>query len=235
MKLLYAEDERSMSEAVVDILTYHHYAVDAVYDGQEALLYAENEQYDGIILDIMMPKLDGLEVLKRLRNSGCHTPVLLLTAKSQIEDQIVGLDMGADDYLPKPFSMNLLLARIRAMLRRKEEFTPSVLTLGNTSLNQQNYELSVKHQSFVLPRLEYRLMETLMMNQGRYLSSEALLCKVWGYDTDAELGTVWVYISYRPLRSAAEKSPSSMNRDRTLTGLIPTGISSLTAEKFISA
>ena len=119
MKLLYAEDERNMSEAVVDILTFHNYQVDAVYDGETALSYANAEHYDGIILDIMMPGLSGLEVLKRLRENGCHTPVLLLTAKSEIEDRIQGLDLGADDYLPKPFAMGELVARIRPMLRRR--------------------------------------------------------------------------------------------------------------------
>lgn len=196
MKLLYAEDERSLSEAVVDILTYHHYIVDAVFDGEEALAYAQAETYDGIILDIMMPGLSGLEVLRRLRSAGSRTPILLLTAKADIEDQIEGLDLGADDYLPKPFSMKLLLARVRAMLRRREEFTPDILTCGNISLNQQSYALSGNGQSFVLPKLEYRLMELLMCNQGIYLSTEDLLVKVWGYDTEAELGTVWVYISY---------------------------------------
>ena len=131
MRLLYAEDEVSMSEAVVDILTYHKYIVDAVYDGEEALAYALAGQYDGIILDIMMPKLDGLEVLRRLRSTGCRTPILLLTAKTGTEDQIHGLDLGADDYLPKPFPMELLLARVRALLRRREEFTPNILTCGN--------------------------------------------------------------------------------------------------------
>lgn len=203
MKLLYAEDERSMSEAVVDILTYHKYLVDAVYDGEEALAYAQAEQYDGIILDIMMPKMDGLEVLKRLRSSGCTTPVLLLTAKSEVEDQIVGLDSGADDYLPKPFSMNLLLARVRAMLRRREQFTPNILTCGNISLNQQSYELSCGDQSMVLPKLEYQLMELFMLNKGIYLSTEDLLCKTWGYDSKAEHGTVWVYISYLRKKLAA--------------------------------
>lgn len=180
MKLLYAEDERSMSEAVVDILTYHKYIVDAVYDGADALAYAQSEKYDGIILDIMMTRMSGLEVLKALRCFGCNTPVLLLTAKAEIEDQIQGLDMGADDYLPKPFSMHLLLARIRAMLRRREEYTPDILKIGNISLNRGNYELSGNGQSFILPKLEYQLMEILMLNKDAYLSSEDLLCKVWG-------------------------------------------------------
>ncbi len=203
MKLLYAEDEISMSEAVVDILTYHKYNVDAVYNGADALAYAQAEQYDGIILDIMMPKLSGLEVLKQLRKKGNHTPILLLTAKVEIEDRIQGLDMGADDYLPKPFAMGELLARVRAMLRRKENFTPDILKVGNLALNRQSYELSCNGQSFALPKLEYQLLELLMLNKGIYLSTEDLLTKVWGYDTDAELGTVWVYISYLRKRLTA--------------------------------
>lgn len=196
MKLLYAEDEIEMSEAVLDILTYHKYVVDAVYDGEEALSYANAEQYDGIILDIMMPKKSGLEVLTELRKEGCRTPVLLLTAKAEVEDRIEGLDAGADDYLPKPFAMGELLARVRAMLRRREEFTPDILTCGDLSLNLHNYELSSNGEKTVLSNLEYRLMELLMLNQGIYLSSEDILVKVWGYDTEAEIGTVWVYISY---------------------------------------
>lgn len=135
MKLLYAEDEESMAEAVTDILVFHKYQVDTVYDGEEALEYARNEQYDGIILDIMMPKRSGLEVLEAIRKDGCRTPVLPLTAKAEVEDRIKGLDMGADDYLPKPFVMGELLARVRAMLRRREEFTPDILTCGNLSLS----------------------------------------------------------------------------------------------------
>lgn len=202
MKLLYAEDEQAMSEAVVDILTYHNYIVDAVYNGAEALDYARTEHYDGIILDIMMPNMSGLEVLQILRAEGCRTPILLLTAKAEVEDQVQGLDLGADDYLPKPFSMQLLLARVRAMLRRREEFTPNVLTLGDLSLNQQTYELSCRGESVVLPKLEYQMMELLMRSPG-YLSTEDLLVKAWGYETDAELGTVWVYISYLRKRLAA--------------------------------
>ena len=203
MKLLYAEDEISMSEAVVDILTYHNYSVDAVYDGADALAYARQGKYDGIILDIMMPKFSGLQVLEELRKTGDKTPVLLLTAKTEVEDRIKGLDMGADDYLPKPFVMGELLARVRAMLRRKENFTPDIITVGNLSLNMQNYQLSCRDQSFVLPKLEYKIMEILMVNRGMYLSTEELLTKVWGYDTDAEPGTVWVYISYLRKRLAA--------------------------------
>lgn len=196
MKLLYAEDEESMAEAVTDILVFHKCQVDTVYDGEEALEYARNEQYDGIILDIMMPKRSGLEVLEAIRKDGCRTPVLLLTAKAEVEDRIKGLDMGADDYLPKPFVMGELLARVRAMLRRREKFTPDILTCGNLSLNMHSYELSGPSGKFLLPKLEYQLMELFMLNQGIYLGTEDILVKVWGYDTDTEVGTVWVYISY---------------------------------------
>lgn len=196
MKLLYAEDEIALSEAIVDILTYHKYIVDAVYDGEEALAYAQAGQYDGIILDIMLPKMDGLAVLKKLRNEGCRAPILLLTAKAEIEDQVQGLDLGADDYLPKPFPMELLLARIRAMLRRREEFTPDIVKCGSLSLNRKSFELSCCGRSFVLPKLEYQLMELFLPNRGSYLSTEELLVRVWGYETEAEVGIVWVYISY---------------------------------------
>ena len=196
MKLLYAEDERLMSEAVVDVLTFHKYKVDAVYDGEEALDYIKSEQYDGIILDVMMPKMDGIEVLKRLRSMGIKTPVMMLTAKDAIEDKISGLDSGADDYLAKPFAMGEFLARVRAMLRRREEYSPSIMTLGNVKLNTASYELSTPTSSLALSRIEYQMMEHLMLNKGIYLSTDDLLTKVWGYDSDAEVGVVWVYISY---------------------------------------
>lgn len=196
MKLLYAEDERSLSEAVVDVLEYHKYKVDAVYDGQEALDYAENDQYDGIILDVMMPRKSGFEVLQALRAKGDRTPILLLTAKAEVEDRIQGLDLGADDYLPKPFAMGELLARIRAMLRRREDFTPDLLTMGNLSLDRQSYTLSVGENRLLLPKLEFQMMELFLLNRGIFLSTEDILVKVWGYDTDAEIGIVWVYISY---------------------------------------
>ena len=216
MKLLYAEDEPTMAEAVVDILTYHNYLVDAVSDGEDALSYALSETYDGIILDIMMPKLSGLEVLQRLRAAGCRTPILLLTAKTEVEDRIQGLDAGADDYLPKPFAMGELLARIRAMLRRREEFSPDILRCKDLSLNTASYELSGPTGSVVLPRLEYQLMELLMRNQGIYLSSADLLVKIWGYDTDAELGVVWVYISYLRKRLTAVGSSCAIRAKRNV-------------------
>ncbi len=196
MKLLYAEDERPMSEAVVDILTFHKYSVDAVYDGEEALAYIKAERYDGIILDVMMPKINGVDLLKKIRAMGINTPVMLLTAKSEIEDKIAGLDAGADDYLAKPFAMGELLARVRAMLRRREEFTPDILTLGNVSLNTATYELETPGKKYALPKIEYQIMELLMLNKGQYLSTDDLMTKVWGYESDTEIGIVWVYISY---------------------------------------
>ncbi|MBQ3880589.1 MAG: response regulator transcription factor [Oscillospiraceae bacterium] len=195
MKLLYAEDEPAMSEAVVDVLTYHHYTVEPVYDGQDALDYALSGQYDGIILDIMMPRLDGLQVLTALRAKGIHTPVLLLTAKSQIEDRIAGLDLGADDYLPKPFAMEELLARVRAMLRRGQAYTPDLLTYLDLSLDCRSSTLSSASGSFALGKTEFQLMELFMRNPGISFSTEKLLERVWGYDSDAEIGTVWVYLS----------------------------------------
>lgn len=196
MKLLLAEDEIAMSEAVTDILTYHKYSVDAVYNGADALDYALASQYDGVILDIMMPKMDGIEVLKRLRAAGCTVPVLLLTAKAEVEDRILGLDAGADDYLPKPFAMGELLARVRAMLRRRENFTPDVVRVGNIALDQRRGLIACGDKTQPLSALEYRLMELFALNPGICFSAGALLERIWGLDSDAEEGSVWVYISY---------------------------------------
>ena len=196
MKLLYAEDEPSLSEAVADILIYHKYIVDAVYNGQDAFDYALSGDYDGIILDIMMPKMDGIEVLSALRKNGCKTPILLLTAKTQVDDRIRGLDAGADDYLPKPFDMGELLARVRAMLRRREDFHPDLLSFGDLTLNIQSGTLSCGNMAFVLPKQEYRLMEQLMMNHKIFLSTEELLTRAWGYDAETDINSVWLYISY---------------------------------------
>ncbi|MEE1393663.1 MAG: response regulator transcription factor [Negativibacillus sp.] len=206
MKLLYAEDEPALSEAVVDYLTYHKYIVDAVYNGEDAYDYAISGGYDGIILDIMMPKRDGLEVLSALRQNGCRTPVLLLTAKTQVEDRIQGLDTGADDYLPKPFDMGELIARIRAMLRRREEYHPDLIRFGDLTLDLQSGAINVGKMSFQLPKQEYRVMEQLMLNHTLYLSSEQLLVKAWGYDAETDLNIVWLYISYLRKRLSAMDS-----------------------------
>ncbi len=216
MKLLYAEDERSLSEAVVDVLEYHKYTVDAVYDGQDALDYARSDRYDGIILDVMMPKRSGFEVLRELRAAGDKTPILLLTAKAEVEDRIEGLDLGADDYLAKPFAMGELLARIRAMLRRREDFTPDLLTMGKLSLDRRSYTLSVGENQVLLPKLEYQIMELFLLNRGTYLSTEDILVKVWGYNTDAEIGIVWVYISYLRKKLASLGTDVSIKAKRNI-------------------
>ena len=196
MRLLLAEDERELSKALCAILKHNNYSVDAVYDGQDALDYGLDENYDGIILDLMMPKKNGLEVLEALRNAGVSTPVLILTAKSQIEDKIAGLDKGADDYLTKPFATGELLARIRAMTRRKSEFTPNVMTFGNLSLNRETFELSSPTGSVRLGNKEFQMLEMLMDNPGRLISTEQFMERIWGYETEAEINVVWVYISY---------------------------------------
>ena len=206
MRLHYAEDERALSEAVTDILTYHKYIVDTAYNGEDAYDYAVAGEYDGIILDIMMPKRDGLEVLSALRKNGCRTPVLLLTAKAQVEERIQGLDAGADDYLPKPFDMGELLARVRAMLRRREEFQPDLISFGDLTLNIQSGTLSCGGTEFILPKQEYRLIEQLMLNQNIFLSTEELLVKAWGYDAKTDINSVWLYISYIRKRLSAMNS-----------------------------
>lgn len=202
MKLLYAEDEPAMAEAVTDILNYHNFMVYAVADGAEALSYARAGDYDGIILDIMLPKLSGLDVLRELREGGCRMPVLLLTAKAEVEDRILGLDLGADDYLPKPFAMGELLARVRAMLRRAA-YTPGELSFADLVLDRRSSRLSSASGAVTLSRLECRMLEALLLNRGACLSTEELLVKVWGYETETEPGAVWVYVSALRRRLAA--------------------------------
>ncbi|MBR2406237.1 MAG: response regulator transcription factor [Clostridia bacterium] len=196
MRLLLAEDERELSHALTAILKYNHYSVDAVYNGEDALDYLLNGTYDGAILDIMMPKLDGLTVLRRAREQGCAVPILLLTAKSEIDDRVAGLDAGADDYLTKPFATRELLARIRAMTRRQAEITPSVLQVGNLSLNRTTFELSTAAGSFRLAGKEFQMMEMLMSHPGMRITTEQFMERIWGYDSDAEINVVWVYLSY---------------------------------------
>ena len=195
MRLLYAEDEPAMLEAVTDILTFHKYMVDAVDNGLDALDYARSEEYDGIILDIMMPRMDGLTVLKKLRAEGNRTPILLLTAKAEVSDRIEGLDLGADDYLPKPFVMEELLARVRAMLRRRENFMPDVLEAGDLRLNPSDATLSCNGQSVELQNRECQLMEALMKNPDIYQSADSLIVNSWGYDAEVDANSIRVYIS----------------------------------------
>ena len=196
MRLLFAEDEKSLSRAITAILKNNHYEVDAVYDGEEALAYLECGTYDGSILDIMMPKKDGLTVLKEIRRQGINTPVLMLTAKAEIDDRVLGLDSGANDYLTKPFAAPELLARIRAMTRTQMTQNTSSLSFGNLSLNQTSFELSSPSGSYQLTNKEFQLLELLMANPGQVISSDRLFEKIWGYESDADPSVIWVYISY---------------------------------------
>ena len=196
MRLLLAEDERSLSRAITVILQKNNYSVDTVYNGEEALDYLETQTYDGVILDIMMPKVDGITVLKKIRQQGCKTPVLILSAKSEVDDKVLGLDSGANDYLTKPFATQELLARIRAMTRSSSEQTDSRLQVGNVILDCASYELSAPGGSYKLANKEFQMMEMLMRHPKNLISTEHFMERIWGYDSNAELNIVWVYISY---------------------------------------
>ncbi|MGN1184365.1 MAG: response regulator transcription factor [Oliverpabstia sp.] len=196
MRLLLAEDEKALSKALTAILERNNYSVDAVYDGQAALEYLETGNYDGVILDIMMPKVDGITVLKEIRRRGNLIPVILLTAKSEVDDKVAGLDAGANDYLAKPFHSKELLARIRAMTRTQTAQASSKLQAGNVTLDRATFELSTPTGSLRLANKEFQMMEMLMSNPSHLISSERFMEKIWGYDSEAEINVVWVYISY---------------------------------------
>ena len=203
MRLLYAEDEKSLARAVSAILTKSNYSVDVVHDGEAALDYLATENYDGVILDVMMPKLDGIEVLRRMRAAGDRTPVLLLTAKAEIDDRVAGLDSGANDYLTKPFDMKELLARIRAMTRVLSIQPDARLSVGNVTLDCASYELSGPEGHVKLANKEFQMMEMLMRNPRKLISTELFMDRIWGFDSEAELNVVWVYISYLRKKLAA--------------------------------
>ena len=196
MRLLFAEDEKSLSRAVCEILKKNNYSVDPVYDGQEALDYLMAGEYDGAVLDVMMPKLDGFEVLRRMRQRGDRTPVLLLTARSEIDDRVTGLDSGANDYLTKPFESRELLARLRAITRSVTTAADNLLSYGNVTLNRGTYELKSKDGSVRLAAKEYQMMEYLMANPGVLISTDRFMEKVWGLDSDADINVVWTNLSY---------------------------------------
>ena len=196
MRLLLAEDERDLADALEAMLKHNNYSVDTVDNGQDALDYLMLDDYDGAILDVMMPKMDGVTVVRKLRENKKNTPVLLLTAKSEGEDKVYGLDSGADDYLTKPFVIKELLARVRSMTRRQATFTSNVLELGNVSLSKYTFELSTDKDKVRLSNKEYQMMEMLMRNPGNVIQTEQFLERIWGYDSDSEINVVWVNISY---------------------------------------
>jgi len=196
MRLLLAEDELDLSKALVTILEKNNYSVDAVYNGQDAVEYIENGNYDGAIFDIMMPIKDGIQALKELRNQGINIPIIMLTAKSEIADRVEGLDFGADDYLTKPFAVPELLARLRGMLRRKTEGrTDNLVSFGNLKLDINNSELVTVNGKEFLGNKEFQMMEMLMVNKDQYITADRLFEKIWGYDSEADMSVVWVNIS----------------------------------------
>ena len=196
MKILIVEDEKQLCEALVALLKDNGYSADAVYDGQDGLDYALAGVYDVIVLDIMLPIMDGLAVLKKLREAGSSVPVLLLTAKGDARDKINGLDSGADDYLTKPFIAGELLARIRVLTRRRGEYVGDTLCFGSCTLDKNTHELSCAGNSLKLGRKEYETLEMLMGNPGQIIPKERFIEKIWGYDSEAEINVVWAYISY---------------------------------------
>ena len=195
MKILFAEDDRDLSMAVKTLLERNGCHVETVHDGAEALSFAEAESYDGMILDWMMPEKDGVEVLREMRAKGITTPCLLLTARDAIEDRVTGLDAGADDYLPKPFNGKELLARVRAMMRRRENYVPDVIAWEDLQLDKGSCELRCGTRSIRLTGKMYQMTELFMENPKHLFSAQQLMDKVWGWDSEAEINVVWVNIS----------------------------------------
>lgn len=196
MRILLAEDEVSLSKALKVILERNNYSVDQVYDGEEALSFLSADNYDCLILDLMMPKVDGITVLKTMRKEGNMLPVIILTAKSEVDDKVLGLDSGANDYLTKPFNSRELLARIRAITRSKENNEgDSILKMGNTILMRDTFILKTDSGETRLQSKEFQILELLMQNKNKLISTERLMEKIWGFDSEAEMNVVWVYIS----------------------------------------
>ena len=223
MRILLAEDERALSKALVKIFEKSNYSIDAVYDGQEALDYLEAGNYDAAVLDIMMPEVDGITVLKRLREAGSDLPVLLLTAKSEVDDKVLGLDSGADYYLTKPFDAKELLAAVRA-ITRSGSVVDTKLRFGGLTLDRTSFELASASSGVVLSNKEFQMMEMLMTKPGSVVSVEAFMDHIWGYDTETESNVVWVYISY------LRKKIASLGSDVKIKALRNAGYT-LTIEK----
>ena len=195
MRLLIAEDDPKLLKSLVHIFETNHYVVDGVSDGSLAFDYASSGEYDGLVLDIMMPGMDGMTLLKKLRKDGVTTPALFLTAKTETYQKIEGLDAGADDYLPKPFATGELLARVRAMLRRKDNFTPDLLTFEKLTLNRSTYEIAYNGIAQSLSGKEFQVMEILMQQPGMIVTAEQLITHIWGWETDVDTSVIWVHIS----------------------------------------
>lgn len=195
MKILVAEDDPRLLKTLIHLFESNNFIVDGVSDGEDALDFASTGEYDGLVLDIMMPGLDGIEVLKKLRAKGLSTPALFLTARTEVEQRVEGLDAGADDYLPKPFATAELIARVRAMLRRKDTFVPDLLDSGGLTLNRSTYQISYKDKTVSLSGKEFQLLEMFMQRPGVIVTTEQLMTHVWGWETDVDTSVVWVHIS----------------------------------------
>ncbi len=213
MRVLIAEDEKALAKAIVKIFEKNQYSADAVFDGEEAVEYLKSGNYDVAVLDVMMPKKDGIAALKEIRASGNQIPVLMLTAKSEIEDRVLGLDSGANDYLPKPFDSRELLARIRAITRTRSE-ADTRITFGNICLDRATYELSSPFGSFRLANREYQMMELFLTNPHQIISADKFMDKIWGYESDAEINVVWAYISYLRKKLTALKADIQIKASR---------------------
>ncbi|MBR5900256.1 MAG: response regulator transcription factor [Clostridia bacterium] len=196
MKILLVDDERALVDALSALLKKNKYSVDVAYNGEDGLDCALSDVYDLIVLDVMMPGIDGISLLKSIRKNKIDTPVLMLSAKSETSDKIEGLNAGADDYLTKPFSVDELVARIKALLRRKEIFTSDILCFGDVSLNRDTFELSVNGKSIALNKKEFNILEMLILANGKAIDKETFIQKVWGYDSDAEYNTIEVYVTF---------------------------------------
>ena len=207
MRLLLAEDDPKLLKSLQYIFKTNKFAVDAVTNGEDALNYALSGEYDGLVLDIMMPGLDGIEVLKRLRKENVTTPALFLTVRTEVSQRVEGLDAGADDYLPKPFSTSELLARVRAMLRRKDNYTPDLLTYKEVVLNRSTYELYYDGSTQTLSGKEFQIAEMILQQPHRIISAEQFITHIWGWDTNIDTSVVWVHISNLRKKMAAIKAP----------------------------
>ena len=196
MRILIAEDEVATAKALKILLEKAMYSVDIVHNGDDAWDYIQEGSYEVIVLDIMMPGKSGIEVLSLIRQNGIKTPVLLLTSKAEIEDRVAGLEAGADDYLPKPFATSELIARVKALGRRSENYKDSVQSIGNIVLNSNKYEISVGKKSVKLTNKEFQLMELFVLHPGQAFSTEHLMEKIWGYDTESDIDVVWTTIGY---------------------------------------
>lgn len=207
MRLLIAEDDPKLLKSLLHIFQRSKFSADGVSDGAEALVHGRTREYDGLVLDIMMPGLDGLQVLQTLRWEGITTPALFLTARTEVSQRVEGLDCGADDYLPKPFSTVELLARVRAMLRRKETYLPDLLTLGAVTLNRSTYQLLYQGRDQALSGKEFQLLEMMMQAPGSIIPTERFITHLWGWDTNVDTSVVWVHISNLRKKIAALGAP----------------------------